>query len=86
MDNNEPTKPFTNPLLNKKPMPTNGIAKNRFTVKRVPVSAYVEMDLRRHYAWETWRSIKAPAETQVMELELHFGGANWDGAGEEADA
>lgn len=46
----------------------------RFTMKRVPTppkpSPYVEMELRRRFAFETSRSIKASPVEQVIELEL----------------
>jgi hypothetical protein len=46
----------------------------RFTMKRVPTppkpSPYVEMLLRRKYAVETLRSIKASPAEQMIELEL----------------
>jgi hypothetical protein len=68
--NNEP---FKNPLLRR--IPANGMtAPRRFTMKRVPTppkpSPYVEMELRRKFAVETLRSIKALPAEQMIELEL----------------
>ena len=46
----------------------------RFTMKRVPTppkpSPYVEMELRREYAWETMLSINTSPAEQIIELEL----------------
>lgn len=65
--------PFRNPLLRR--IPANGMTSpRRFTMKRVPTppksSPYVEMELRRKFALETLRSIKASPAEQVIELEL----------------
>ena len=58
-------------------IPVNGIVKNatprRFTMRRVPrPSPYVEMELRNRFAEETMRSLRAPVDVQVMELELMY--------------
>jgi hypothetical protein len=67
-------------------IPPNGMARN-FKMKRVPrPSPYVEFSLRQQYARETRAYLRAATDIQIMNLEMAYGGPNFDGAGEEENA